>query len=219
MRTARATVIAALLCAAATATTGSAAAPASRPSTEATASTTLARAATIRAQTNARFRKLPGRYPVVTEATTTGVVDSLTLIGGSAGDGRVVPAENGIYFALCPTAAPCALGSNRRSWQPTAFVPRRLGVELALRTFLESAADVVVVSLPTGEPVWLVFERADLLDGIDPSAVSRQLRGRPVSDDTPFRKLILERTRPRLFVPLPVLPPPPGTIYALSLFA
>jgi hypothetical protein len=201
------------------ATAASAPSVASLSSREGTAPATLAHAAVIRADTNTRYRNMPGREPIIAESTTTGTVDSLTLVGGFAGDGYVVPASNGIYYALCPTAARCTFGSGRRSWAPTAYLPRRLAVEIALRTLDETTADLVVVSLPTATPVWLVFERAQLLDGMEAIDWYVHLRHPPGTDSKPFRKLLLERTRPALFVPLPVLPPPPGTIYALHYFA
>jgi hypothetical protein len=37
--------------------------------------------------------------------------------------------------------------------------------------------------------------------------------------DQPLRQLVGRFTRPRLFVPLPILPPPDDTIYAVPLFA
>jgi len=67
---------------------------AARPS--ALAPSALFRARTIRAEVNARYRLMPRRKLVVTEATTTGVVDSLTLLDPSQAQlWRVVPAENG----------------------------------------------------------------------------------------------------------------------------
>ncbi len=79
-------------------------APASA-ATSALAPETLTRARVIRAETNARYRLMPGRKLVVTEATSTGVVESLTLLTDPLEPLRVVPADNGIYFAICSARA------------------------------------------------------------------------------------------------------------------
>jgi hypothetical protein len=77
---------------------------------------------------------------------------------------------------------------------------------------------LVVVALPTAEPVWVVFERDDLLAGIDAAAVLVQLAVPAAVIDTPHRELVDRLTRPRLFVPIPILPPPDDTIAAVRLF-
>jgi hypothetical protein len=77
---------------------------------------------------------------------------------------------------------------------------------------------LVVVALPTAEPVWVVFERDDLFASIDTAAVVDQLARPAAVIDRPLRELVGRLTRPRLFVPLPILPPPDGTIYAVRLF-
>jgi hypothetical protein len=60
-------------------------------------------------------------------------------------------------------------------------VPRRVALELAVRTFLETSANLVVPSLPTRRFIVLVFER----DAIDAHALSVALAGYPVSDRSP----------------------------------
>jgi hypothetical protein len=179
----------------------------------------LAHARSIRAELNARYRLLPRPKLVITEATTTGVVDSLTLIDPSDSSEsqpwRVVPADNGIYFAICSARAGCPYPA-RSAWPAVAFLPRREALELALRTFLETNAALVVVALPAAEPVWVVFERDDLLTKIDAAAALGQLASNPAVVDEPLRQLVDRFTRPRLFVPLPVLPPPDDTIYAMA---
>jgi hypothetical protein len=176
----------------------------------------LAHARSIRAKLNARYRLLPRPKLVITEATTTGVVDSLTLIDSSQPQPwRVVPADNGIYFAICSTRASRPHPA-RSAWPAVSFLPRREALELALRTFLETNASLVVVALPAAEPVWVVFERDDLLTEIDAAAALGQLASNPAVVDEPLRQLVDRFTRPRLFVPLPVLPPPDDTIYAMA---
>jgi hypothetical protein len=192
-------------------------APASA-TTSALAPESLTRARMIRVEINAQYRLMPGRKLVVTEATTTGVVETLTLVTDWL-DPRVVPADNGIYFAICSLRARCPYPRRSAAWRALAFLPRRQALELALRTLLETSVSLVVVALPTAEPVWVVFERDDLLRNIDGPAALEQLAASRASVQTPLRKLVDPLTRPRLFAPLPILPPPDDTIYATRLFA
>jgi hypothetical protein len=176
----------------------------------------LTRARAIRAEVSARYRHLPGRKLVVTEATTTGVVETLTLVTDWL-DPHVVPADNGIYFAICSLRARCPYPRRSAAWQALAFPPRRQALELALRTLLETSVSLVVVALPTAEPVWVVFERDHLLSNIDGPAVLEQLASSRGSVQPALRELVDQLTRPGLFVPLPILPPPDDTIYATRL--
>ena len=176
----------------------------------------LTRARAIRADVSARYRHLPGRKLVVTEATTTGVVETVTLVTDWLEPPRVVPADNGIYFAICSQHARCPYPARSTAWRALAFLPRRQAIELALRTLLGTSVSLVVVALPTAEPVWVVFER-DLLSDIDAPAVLQQLAASRAGVRPPLRELVDQLTRPRLFVPLPILPPPDDTIYAIRL--
>jgi hypothetical protein len=186
--------------------------------TSALAPEALAHARAIRAEINAHSRQLPGRKLVVTEATSTGVVESVTLVTDWLELPRIVPADNGIYFALCAARAGCPYPAQSAARPAAAFLPRRLALELALRTLLETSVSLVVVALPTAEPVWVVFERDDLLATIDAPAVIDQLASSPAVTDPPVRGLVGRLTRPRLFVPLPIFPPPDDTFYAVRLF-
>ena len=168
----------------------------------------------IRAEINAAYRRVPGRKLVVTEATSTDVVETLTLVTDWL-EPRVVAADSGIYFAICPARASCPSPARSAAWPAGAFLPRREAVELALRTFLETSASLVVVALPTTEPLWVVLERDDLLTRVDASALLDQLASNPAVSDAPLRELVFRLTRPNLYVPLPVLPPPRDTIYAV----
>jgi hypothetical protein len=191
--------------------------------TSATASAVAPEAVThasaIRAEINARYRLVPGRKLVVTEATTTGVVQTITLVTDWLEPARVVAADNGIYFAICPARATCPYPARSAARSAAAFLPRRQALELALLAFVETSVSLVVVALPTAEPVWVTFERTDLLAEIDAPAVLGQLGGHPAIADTLLRDVVDRLARPRLFLPLPVLPPPDDTIYALRLFA
>jgi hypothetical protein len=159
----------------------------------------LAHAREIRAEVDARYRRPHGPRLAVTEASSTGVVDSFTLFGSPLEEPRVVPANGGIYYAICPVRATCPYPG--RSARPaTAFLPRREALELALRTFLETSATVVVVSLPTPRFVLLILER-DELAGVDAPALRDALAGDPAAPpDTPLRRVVEQLTRPRLFL-------------------
>jgi hypothetical protein len=175
----------------------------------------LARAQTIRAQMNARYRLMPGRKLVVTEASSMGVVDSLTLITDPLMP-RIVSADNGIYFAICSVRAACPYPARSAAWPARTLLPRRLALELALCTFLETSVSLVVVALPTAEPVWVVFERDDLLANVDAPAMRDRLGPLELAD-TELIDLVNQITRGRLFRPLPILPRPDDTIYAVQL--
>jgi hypothetical protein len=191
-------------------------APASA-TTSALAPETLTRARVIRAEVNARYRLMPGRKLVVTEATSTGVVESFTLLTDPFEPLRVVPADNGIYFAICSARAKCPYPARSAAWPAIALLPRRQALELALRTFLKTSVSLVVVALPTIKPVWVVFERDDLLANINAPALLDQVAKQPAIAETDLG--VDQLTRPRLFLPLPILPPPRDTIYAVHLVA
>jgi hypothetical protein len=160
----------------------------------------LAHAREIRAEVDARYRRPHGPKLAVTEASSTGVVDSFTLFGNALEEPRVVPADNGIYYAICPVGATCPYPG--RSARPaTAFLPRREALELALRTFLETSATVVVVSLPTPRFVLLIVERDDLLADVDAPALRDALSGDPAAATEPaLRRVVDQLTLPHLFL-------------------
>ena len=73
-----------------------------------------------------------------------------------------MPADNGIHYAICPVRATCPYPGLALARPASAFIPRRQALELALRTFLETSATVVSVSLPTPEYVFFLVERDEL---------------------------------------------------------
>jgi hypothetical protein len=166
----------------------------------------LAHAQQIRVDVDARYRRPHGARLAVTEASTTGVIDSFTLFGSPLEEPRVVPAANGIYYAVCPVGATCPYPG--RSARPaTAFLPRRLALELALRTFLETSATVVVVSLPTPRFVLLIVERDDLLADVDAPALRDALSGDPAAASGPaLRRVVDQLTLPHLFLAWALVP-------------
>jgi hypothetical protein len=92
-----------------------------------------------------------------------------------------------------------------------------VALELALHTLLETSVNLVVVALPTARPTWVVVERDHLLASVDGPAMLDRLESDPAAIDPPLREFVERITGPRLFVPLPILPPPDDTIYALGL--
>ena len=65
----------------------------------------LVRAKAIRSHVNARYGRLSGRRLAVTEVTSMGVVESVSLMTDPLEPLHVIPADNGIYFALCSVRA------------------------------------------------------------------------------------------------------------------
>jgi hypothetical protein len=170
--------------------------PASAGAEPRTATDMLARAEQIRVEVDARYRGLR-----VTEASSTDVIESLTLFDDGA-DPRVVPAANGIYYAICPTRATCPY-PGRAARPAGALAPRRVALELAVRTFLETSADLVVVSLPTPRFILLVFERGV----IDTETVAEALAEYPAADRSPqLRTVVDTATLPRLYAPFALAP-------------
>jgi hypothetical protein len=168
----------------------------------------LTQARKIKAEITARYAR--GPKLAVTEASPTGVIESFLLLTPDFLGLRVVPADNGIHYAICPVRATCPYPGPRSSRPPSAFVPRRQALELALRTFLETSATVVSVSLPTPEYVFFLVER-DELAGANFAALAKALGGNPArSPARSLRRLVDEITRPRLFVPLGLEPTPGG---------
>jgi hypothetical protein len=143
-----------VLCAACAATVLAAAASA-RPEPD-----PVVQAAAVRGDVTARYASAHGL--VVTEASSTAVVGSLTLWSAAGTSVREVRTARGVYYALCPIRATCPFPSRKLARPITAFAPRQAALELAIRSFAETTADPVVVSLPTRRWVLLVLERSEL---------------------------------------------------------
>jgi hypothetical protein len=160
---------------------------------------------------DARYRHVLGGKLAVAEATTTSVVESFTLLSANLQETRVVPADNGIYFAICPRGATCPYPAARVARPAADFLPRRLALELALRTLSKTSADVVAVSLPTPRSVLLVVEREDLLRELEVPALADALGGDPAVPPGPWLQAVVDKiTRPRVFVALGLEPTPSG---------
>lgn len=160
----------------------------------------LARAQTIRAQLDARYRLVPDGALAVTEATSTGVVESFTLLTPDLLEMRSLPAKNGIWYAICPVGAACPYPARRFARPAADFGPRRLALELALRTFLETTADLVAVSLPTPGFVAFVVERKELAREVDMRMLAKALGGDPSRAlAATLVRVVDSATRPRVF--------------------
>ena len=172
----------------------------------------LARAQTIRAEVDARYRTLLGRGLAVTEASSTGVLESYSLLTSDLLSTRVLPAGNGIYYAICPLRATCPYPARGFAHQAASIVPRRIALELAVRTFLETSAELVAVSLPTAQYTALVIERSELARAVDLSTLAKALRGRPSLLSASVARLVDQLTRPSVFVALGLDSTPGGRI-------
>jgi hypothetical protein len=154
---------------------------------------------------------LRGRGLAVTEATSTGVVESFTLLTPDPLETRFIPADNGIYYAICPVRAACPYPAPRFARPGADLVPRRLALELALRTFLETSADVVAVSLPTPRFIIFIAERSELTREVDLPTLARALDGDPARALSASLAEVVDRmTRPRTFLFLGLEPAPSG---------
>jgi hypothetical protein len=171
---------------------------------------TLLQARKVKADLSARY-SLPGGPKLrVSEASSTGIIESYALV--IRDQLRYVPADNGIFYAVCPVRAKCPFPGLRAARPPAAFNPRRLALELAVRTFRETSADLVVVSLPTD--LWFtlfIVERGELAQAADTGALATALSGNPVrAPAAALRTMVDDLTRPRIFVALGLEPSPNG---------
>lgn len=171
----------------------------------------LVRAEAIRARLDARYRPSSSGGLAVTESTSTGVLESYTLLSPDLTGSRVVSAANGIYYAICPVRATCPFPAARYARPAADYVARRLALQLALRTFLETSAELVVVSLPTPSYEALVVQRDELARDFDLAASARALGGDPSRAlSVSVTELVDRLTRPRVFVALGLEPTPRG---------
>jgi hypothetical protein len=162
---------------------------------------TLVRAHAIRAELNARYRLLPGRKLAVIEATPTGVVESFALLAPDLLDMRSVRADNGVYYAICPVRATCPYPARSFARPAADTLPRRLALELALRTFSETSADVVAVSLPTPRFIAFIVERQELARQAGPLPLENGLSAASSRALSASLEEAVDRlTRPRVYL-------------------
>lgn len=163
----------------------------------------LEQARRIRREITGRYARPGRRSLVVTEASSTAVVESFRLLTASLDEVRTLPAGNGIFYSICPARASCPYPARRFAREAEALLPRRQALELAARTFAETSADLVAVCLPTLTYTLFVVERAELAREVTPQELADALRGDPsLPAAATLRELVDRITRPRLFVPL-----------------
>lgn len=154
---------------------------------------------TIRADLQARVRLLAEPALAITESTTTDAIDSFTLLSRDLLELRFVSAAGGVWYAICPARATCPFPARRMALAALEPVPRRLALELAVRTFLETDAPVVGVALPTARVVAVVFEREELA-GVELATLARKLDRAPLGDPPDdLRRAVDELTIPRTY--------------------
>ena len=170
---------------------------------------TLGRAKAIRAEVNDRYGRVPGRRLLVTKPTATGMIESFTLLSASMVEARTVPAANGIWYGLCPARATCPY-PRRFARPPADLLVRRMALDLAVRTFMETSADVVAVSLPTRQFTVLVVERQELSDL---PTLARALRADPArAPAASLLRVVDQLTRPHVYVAIALEPTPSGNL-------
>jgi hypothetical protein len=169
----------------------------------------LKHARTIKKEVSARYVR--GPKLAVTEASPTNTIEYYLLLTADFLGLRVVPAENGIHYAICPIGATCPYPGQRSARPPLAFAPRREALELAVRTFLETSATLVSIALPTRDYVFFIVERDELAREADLRGLARALSGNPTrAPAASLREIVDDITRPRLFVSLGLEPTPGG---------
>lgn len=153
-------------------------------------------AESIRLEVSSRYARSGGPGLEVTEASSTSVVESFTLLSANLADARIVPADNGVYYAVCPVRAKCPYPARRFAHSAGSFLPRRIALELAVRTFQETSANVVAVLLPTTRFVLFIIERSDL----DLSLLAGPLARNPHRPAPAALRMLIDRTtRPRVY--------------------
>lgn len=174
--------------------------------------TTQAQADSIRSDLQARARFLPEPALLITESTTTDAIDSFTLLSRDLLERRFIPAAGGVWYAICPVSAVCPFPRRRMARSAQELVPRRLALELVIRTFLETDAAVVGVALPTPRIVAVVLDRTELAE-VDLPALARTLATAPLLDaSVGVRRLVDELTLPRTYLFLGFEPGPNGGV-------
>jgi hypothetical protein len=184
---------------------------ASSPTSESVTSR-LAYALSIREDLHARMRLLPGAKLRLADPTPTDVLESFVLLSPDLLGQRTLPASGGIWYSICPRTGPCAAPARRLTRPASDVAVHRLALELAARTFLETDAPLVAISLPTPDIVAVVFERSELARDVDLRSLAVALRKAPVrgSRADAIEAQVAELTRPRTYLHLGLEPAPNG---------
>lgn len=172
------------------------------PPTSDGASVTLERAQAIRTDARARMQHLSGAPLRLGAPTTTDGLEAFMLLSQDLLGQRFVAAGNGVWYSICARSGPCAAPARRLTRPAADQVPRRLALELAVQTFLETDAPVVAVSLPTPRVVVVILVRDELARGADLDSLAPRLRRQPlhVAPSAGLRDLVDTLTRPRTYL-------------------
>ena len=172
------------------------------PPTSESVSVRLERAETIRADAHARLHLLPGAQLRLAAPTTMDEIESFMLLSEDLLGQHFVAAANGVWYSICARRGPCVAPARRLTRPAADHVARRLALELAVRTFLETDASVVAVSLPTPRVVVVVLVREELARGADLDSLASMLRRQPVhvAPSAGLRDLVDTLTRPRTYL-------------------
>jgi hypothetical protein len=168
------------------------------------------RAESIRLEVSSRYARSGNDGLEVTEASSTGVVESFTLLSAHLTEARIVPAGNGVYYSICPVNAECPYPERRFAHSAASFVPRRIALELAVRTFQEMSADVVAISLPTRRFVLIIIERTEFAQDELSSLAKALARSRRQSASVALHRLVDRATRPRVYAVIGLESTPSG---------
>jgi hypothetical protein len=164
----------------------------------------LTSANAIRADVHAQMQLLPGVQLRLTPPTSTDSIDSFMLLSEDLLGQRFVPAAAGVWYSICARRGPCVSPAPRLTRPAADHVPRRLALELAVRTFLETDAPVVAVSLPTPRIVVVIFARDELEREVGLGTLASRLgRERPhIAPSDELRNLVDTLTLPRTYLHL-----------------
>jgi hypothetical protein len=162
----------------------------------------LARAQAIRAGAHARMQRLPGAELRLGAPTTTDEIEAFMLLSEDLLGQRFVAAGNGVWYSICARRGPCVAPAPGLARSAADHVARRLALELAVRTFLETDAPVVAVSLPTSRVVVVVLVRDELAREAELDSLASRLRRQPlhVAPSAGLRDLVDTLTRPRTYL-------------------
>ena len=172
----------------------------------------LTQARKIKAEITARYVRPEGPKLAVTEASPTGVIESYLLLTADFLGLRVVPADNGIHYAICPVRATCPYpgprcGSTGERLHRLAGRPSSSRCEHSSRRRRRSSPSRFPPASTSSSS-----SSATSFGQVDMAALAKTLSRQPARSPPPrCDGSVDEITRPRLFVPLGLEPTPERT--------
>jgi hypothetical protein len=172
----------------------------------------LSRVQAIRADAHARVALIPGAQLRLAAPRATDEIESFVLLSEDLLGQHFVSAGSGVWYSICARRGPCVAPAPRLTRPAGDHAARRLALELAVRTFLETDAPVVAVSLPTPRIVVVVLVRNELAHEDDLEALASLLRRQPLhaTPTAGLRDLVERLTRPRTYLYLGLEKSPSG---------